>query len=376
MEHDTTNTKTKVRSEKKNACLLLLCLAAALLVMAAIIFCIDPFYHYHSVWFELPVAMNQAVYQTPGAARNMEYDSVIVGTSMTENFHSSWFDELGWKTLKLSYSGARTDDLRAIFHQIFEKGKKPEHVVMDINAYQLTEPYWSAYAERPDYLYDENPFTDVSYLYNQDVFLASLNCVMDKLQGKVSNLDDAYTWENPSYFGREQALESAKETKWKLQAGDWSQKETLEKMLENCDQNLNNITGYIEDNPDTEFFVFYPPYSMLYWEQEVLKEELEEMMILYKRSVMRLLAYENVKVFYFQDEWEIISDLNNYRDVNHYRPEYNRYIFECIRDGKNELTLDNYKEHLDNMYEYALHFDYDALWAADAGELEKTEKAK
>ena len=63
----------------------------------------------------MPVIMEDAVYQTPGAAKNLEYTDVLMGTSMTENFHTGWFDEeLGWHTMKLSYSGARSNDLKAI----------------------------------------------------------------------------------------------------------------------------------------------------------------------------------------------------------------------------------------------------------------------
>ena len=86
---------------------------------------IDPFYHYHTPIGKVPIVLDTAVYQTAGAAKNLEYDSAIVGTSMTENFHTSWFDEvLGWNTMKLSYSGARSSDLEAIFGEISER-KEP-----------------------------------------------------------------------------------------------------------------------------------------------------------------------------------------------------------------------------------------------------------
>ena len=355
-------------SEKKS-CIQLLCfLAAGLVLTALFVFCVDPFYHYHNAWFGIPVVLENAVYQTPGAARNFDYDSVIVGTSMTENFRASWFaEELGWNTVKLSYSGARTDDMRAILDEVFSRKEPPAHIVMDINAYQLTEPSWSRYADRPQYLYDRNPITDISYLYNHDVALAGLNRILDRLENRQSDLDAAYTWEDPSYFGRLQAQESARQIREDLTADGAAGKHDrvitpLSSWLEVCDQNLDNITPFIEMYPETEFVIFYPPYSMLYWEQEVLKGELEEMMQVYRHSLSRLLSYENVTIYYFQDEEEIITNLDNYRDVSHYGPQFNRYIFECIRDGKNVLTEDNMEEHLDKMYKFAEGFDYYSLW--------------
>ena len=55
--------------------------------------------------------------------------------------------------------------------------------------------------------------------------------------------------------------------------------------------------------------------------------------------------------------------MDNYRDYTHFRPEYNRYICECIKTGENLVTKDNYKEQLQDMYEYAVSFDYEALWS-------------
>ncbi len=348
-------------SEKKAFKCLAGYLAAGLIVAAVLVFCIDPFYHYHDAWFDLPVVLENAVYQTSGPARNFEYDSVIIGTSMTENFHAQWFDEvMGWDTVKLSYSGARTDDLKAILEQIYSKAESPKAIVMDVNAYQLTVDPNSAYAVRPEYLYDQKVITDVSYLYNQDVFLASMNRILDKVTGRESNLDDAYTWEEEEHFGRAKTLAAEQQSRLSLEESIRVGIQTASQDI--CDRNLNNILPFIEEHPETDFYVFYPPYSMLYWEQEIMKGNLEQMIAVYGHSMERLLQCENVKIFYFQNEKEIISDLDNYRDATHFRPEYNRYICECMKSGENLVTIENYQEQLQDMYKYALSFDYEALW--------------
>lgn len=63
--------------------------------------------------------------------------------------------ELGWDTLKLSYSGARTDDLKAILEQIYSREESLQNIVIDVNTYQLTVPAWTAYVARPEYLYND-----------------------------------------------------------------------------------------------------------------------------------------------------------------------------------------------------------------------------
>ena len=40
-------------------------LAGVLVCIALLVFCVDPFYHYHDAWFGLPVVLENAVYQTP-----------------------------------------------------------------------------------------------------------------------------------------------------------------------------------------------------------------------------------------------------------------------------------------------------------------------
>ncbi len=352
-------------SEKKAFRRLIGYLAGGLVATAIIVFCVDPFYHYHDAWFGLPVVLENAVYQTSGAARNFQYDSVIIGTSMTENFHAKWFDEvMGWDTVKLSYSGARTDDLKAILEQVYSREESPKNIVMDVNTYQLTVDPDSAYAVRPKYLYDRKLITDVSYLYNQDVFLAVMNRIIDKLSGRESNLDDAYTWEEEELFSREKTLKAERQSRASIEQSIQSGIEP--DSLDICDRNLDNVLPFIEAHPETDFYIFYPPYSMLYWEREIMNDNLEQMLTVFARSIERLLQYENVKVFYFQNEKEIISNLDNYRDYTHFRPEYNRYICECMKTGENLVTKENYQEQLRDMYEYAISFDYEALWSDEA----------
>lgn len=43
--------------------------------------------------------------------------------------------------------------------------------------------------------------TDASYLYNYDVVIETVERVVDGLRGRDSNLEEAYVWEDESYFG-------------------------------------------------------------------------------------------------------------------------------------------------------------------------------
>jgi len=94
--------------------LILLILAAALVIW------VDPFFQYHAPLEGFPYLVDNQLSQNPGMAAHMEYDSVILGSSMTVNFQTRWFEELmGLNTIKLSYSAAFPKDQSNIMEIIF-----------------------------------------------------------------------------------------------------------------------------------------------------------------------------------------------------------------------------------------------------------------
>lgn len=352
---------------KKDFWRLLLCLGSCMIIFAAWIVLIDPSHHYHAPWFGMPTILEDVVYQTPGNAENLEYSSAIVGTSMTENFRVSWFEEeLGWDIMKLSYAGATCNDLKAILECVYADGRQVDHILMDLNDYQLTVESEVSYVERPEYLYTENPLDDYRYVYNHDVFVKSVERVIAAAQGETDNIETAYTWENEELFGKQRVLEASRLSKEKLLAENAEKETTLkteeqEDILKICQENLNQILPYMQEHPETEFIVYFPPYSLIYWEEVVIQDELEEMIGVYTYAVEQLLPYENVKVYYFQGE-DVIQNLDEYRDATHHKPKYNRYIFDCIKEDKNRLTEENYQEEIQKVYELTRNYDYESLW--------------
>lgn len=326
---------------------------------------VDPFFQYREPMEQEKAYMHMPVYQTAGAARNFRYDSAIVGSSMTENFRSSWFDEMDLNTVKLSYSGARTTDLRAILEQVYASDNEIKYVFMDVNDYQLTTSPTSYYTKRPDYLYDGKVWNDGEYLLNNDIFWMSVGRVAEKVLDKQPDIDDAYTWEDPELFSGASVLNQNRYTFENLrnrQAEGNIPEYDREKCLNCCKDNINNVLPIIEQHPETQFVIFLPPYSMVYWEERILYDELEVTLEMYHNFASKLLERENVRVFYFQDEEEIIKNLDLYRDSCHYAPQINRYIFDCIKDGKQEVTEDTLEERIRNMYRIASEYNYQEMW--------------
>lgn len=79
------------------------CLAA----IAALVIYVDPFFQYHKPLPGFPYVLDNQLTQNPGIAKNMDYDSIILGSSMVVQFNTQWFEDiLGLQTMKLPYNAA------------------------------------------------------------------------------------------------------------------------------------------------------------------------------------------------------------------------------------------------------------------------------
>lgn len=319
-------------------------LCAGLLLIAVFIVLADPFYHYHAP-IKGEAYMDNALYQTPGAAVNLEYDSVIVGSSMTENFRESWFKEMGLNLQKLSYSGAEIADYEKIYETVFNSGNKIELVITDINGFQLMSAVDAVYHEYPEYLYDGITFSDVQYIYNNDVFWEAAGRVVEELFFDQLKKDDSYTWENPDLFSEVRARTDYDVFKERLDnaisEGNYNKISDEERMTI-AKGNVDRLLENVRKHEDVTFVFYFPAYSKLYWEEVTDEDDLDIMLEIYGFAMRRLLECDNAVVFDFQDDFELVNDLRRYRDVSHHDPQGNRFVYECIRD-----TLNRSGEHMD-----------------------------
>lgn len=139
-----------------------------------------------------------------------------------------------------------------------------------------------------------------------------------------------------------------------------------ENYVRNVKVNLDaNICPYIEANPDTEFYIFYPPYSILFWNDVLRENHMEATMKEYEYMTERLLAYDNVRVFFFPNQEWIICDLDNYADYSHYHPDINRYMTECFVSGECEVTEENLTGELSKMRDIVAAYDFEELFSVE-----------
>lgn len=126
---------------KKYSIGVLIGLVLCLLSVGLINYCVDPFYHYHKPYFGFQPLVYNERYQNPGIVTHFDYDALIIGSSMTENFRTSEFDKtFNCKTVKVPYAGERTGSYNLIFEKAFST-HKIRKVFMGLDMFSLISPY-------------------------------------------------------------------------------------------------------------------------------------------------------------------------------------------------------------------------------------------
>ena len=72
-----------------------------LAAVIAVVVIFDPFYQYHKPLPGLKAVLTDKEYQCIGTLRTFDYDALIVGSSVCENYNNYWFDGgFGCSTIK------------------------------------------------------------------------------------------------------------------------------------------------------------------------------------------------------------------------------------------------------------------------------------
>ena len=314
---------------------------------------IDPLQFYRLSTLTNPELYNEERYQNPALARNYDYNSVILGSSLTQNFSPAYANKLlGYKTLKLSTSGATIYEQRELLDLAFRK-KDISNVIWCTDYSSLIgspSAVKESGGEYPSYLYDNNPINDFKYIINYNTFELSIYAIQRTFLKDAPKLDAQletyHRWgKNNNEFGKEKALKkysaicTYKLKDNKLGGYSW------DAVKNNIDLNVISV---VKAHPETNFKLFFPPYSVLahkyysYINPNILDIEMHAKLYL----ATELDSCKNVQIYDFQGIKDIILNLDNYRDTTHYKPYVNSFMLDCMKNGKYLVKLDGYEEEL------------------------------
>ncbi len=335
--------------------------AIVLLCILLIMVIFDPYFHYHGKISGLKYRIYNERYINPGILKHFEYDAIITGTSMNQNFKTSQLDALwGTSAVKVPFSGAGFQEIKDNLETAFESNNQIKYVLWGIDYNGLLREFdYVAYDEYPEYLYDKNIFNDVSYVWNKDILTSALlNNMLMTLKGEETTSFDEYaSWDvgrgwdfiKLSYY---QSLDVLP-----MEVGITEQeRKIIEENLE------NNIISLAKANPDTEFVLFYTPYSILYWNKLYIDGTLKKQFLIEKVATEMLLEQENITLYNFFHKTDMVCNLDNYRDELHYVNDINDKIIDWITVGEGKVTKENYLQRIEEEQEFYFNFDYSLLF--------------
>ncbi len=321
-----------------------------LLLLAAVIAVVvifDPFYQYHKPLPGLKAILTDKEYQCVGTLRNFDYNALIVGSSVCENYNNGWFDEgFDCTSIKAIRSYGATADLCYLLDIAYEDHDL-DYVFYNIDPSSLSASTEPTYVSTgcPMYLYDTNRLNDYQYVLNKDVLMEKLPYML--AYSFIGSYDegDSYNWAQWKYFGRDMAMGLYT----RLPSISEMQPETAN--TEELSGNIALLTAQVEAHPETTFKFFFSPYSMLWWDNAYRNGSRDAVIYNEKLAIAALLEYDNVEIYFYQDDKEIITNLDNYMDMIHFSKEINCYVYDKLANGEERLTKENYEARLDAMYE-------------------------
>ena len=350
--------------KEKAWCLGVLAILAVLLIVPALLTAgIDPFFHYHPPLEALEYPIDNQRYQNDGIVRNFSYDALITGTSMTENFKTSEMDDLfGVTSVKVSFSGGSFSEISRTVQQALECNPRLRLVLFGLDEWFLFagRELIQASGGYPTYLYDDDPFNDVNYLLNKDIFLSDTLGVLDYTRsGQTTTSFDAYgSWADSYTYEAANVLNNYTRPP-KAEAETGLTPELERQLLDTvCATAIEMAQAY----PNVQFIYFFPPYSILNWDSNCRQGVLQRQLQGFALTSRTLLQQENIQLYAFFDDYATVTDLNNYRDTVHYSGQINSLILQRIHNGQYRLTLETCDTYWQKVGEFYREFDYDALF--------------
>lgn len=328
---------------------------------------VDPYFHYHAPKTDkYYYYLDNQRSQNDGIIRFFDYDAIITGTSMTENFRTSEFDEtFGVHSIKVPFEGASFKEINDNLRKALISNPNCKTVIRCLDYEMLLwdkDKIRDDLGEYPEYLYDSNIFNDVKYIFNKDVIFSRVydmiyNSKQDGFEPGILSFDDYSFWGYLFPYGRKVALPEGtqfEESDIEIHLTD----EEIERTKANV---IQNVTSLAEEFPNVDFYYFFPPYSGVYWYMMKAKGAINYHLEAERVGIELMLEEPNIHLFTFNYGVDMITDLNNYKDYIHYGPWVNTMVIRGMKNDMGRITKENYQDYLDNELVVYSNFDYSLL---------------
>ena len=328
----TEDTKTSLTAHvrRQNLLAIYAALAGFLLPIAAVMaynYRYDP-YQYYRVWNgPYPVYTGVERYEIPGLAKHQDYDTIIVGTSRSQNFTPSMFKSSGWKVLKLTAAGSNGAEHEKIARLALNTGR-PRRVIWELshNRYEAGPNVISQPGSFPNFLYEPSLETPFLYLLSLDVLAAAHTLATG--QRAKADLETLNVWypRHAEKFGANLYLNSAR---LKCESLDtFTVPEPILPPLMKASIS-KNLEGVVRAFPNVQFIGYLPPFPLSLVAVSSRGETAQRMA--FNREIYALKEkYPNFVLFDFTVLDSVTTKPERYKDFAHYDQAANAEMARII----------------------------------------------
>ena len=307
-------------------------LLAAVFAIGLIAYWTDPFYRFR--YEERSYFNNTAKFPGPGLVKNYPYDTLILGSSMTQNFDMELFrQELGARPLHIGIGGIGLEELLSYIELSEQTGKCTAYYI-GIDQYMLASP--QTY-KTPEYLFRDDAVSTLRYLFCYEAWFRyiPLDAALSMLRGmgvelpaklrQTTEIDYLGNWETDYTFGEAAVIHNYLNNAYGVSSVETDG--LYERMTASVDTLFDSLPG-----DKTRYHFFFPPYSVLFWYDAQCNDYLEEYLQI-KEYFCQKAQLHGICVYDFQSA-ECVYDLDNYRDMTHYRGQINDWMVQCFARGE------------------------------------------
>lgn len=335
-----------------------------LILIGGITYIVDPYFHFHKPLRGMSYSVKKEAYVNDGISKNFDYNAMLTGTSLTLGFNVQEANEIfGKEFVRTTFQGEGFKRINDNIITAIENNPELEMIIRGVDTLWFTTgDEWSGYEEYPTYLYDNIWWNDVKYLYNKDVLMEE---VISQILRTVKK-EDAFDFDSAGRGGKQTTGEHviAAYERSEKQNIIWSEKEEKE-MFDMFEKNLEkNVLDVIEKNPNITFYLFFPPYSICWWDglNQIGPERVKKAIEMEEVAIDKILEFDNVHLFSFFNNYDIVCDLRNYTDEVHFTDNVSSEILNYMKRGEYELTRDNYKAYLEEITEFYCNYNYESIF--------------
>ena len=289
-------------------------------------------------------------FAAPGLIRNLEYDAVLVGSSITRNLPRDELDRaVGGRVLVLAMPGTSAFEQGRVARMALRE-KPLRRVFWEVTMLTFRgEPTRLKYVDFPGYLYDEARWNDLGYLLSPDGYLL----VWQKVGAIVSRAAGRDVWsvarsEHPIRpVDSDSVLEAGCTALYYMSPPPFVASEyTTEHFLENLRE---NVLPLVDRHPDVEFVLYMPPLHVSFY--NVLERVSPGFLDRYTTMKLRLYAMaarrSNVRLVDFEDHFDVVTDFSRYVDTQHHEAGVASYIARHLLDEPHRVKREEMADRLE-----------------------------